>query len=337
MKKVAIIGAGLSGLTLAQQIVDIAEVTIFEKFHQVSGRMAAREHLPFVFDHGAQFFTVKYPEFADVIHHLKEANVVDSWEARFVEVDGTQVKKSREWEESYPHYVGVPDMAAVGMYLSAQLLQQRVDIRLNKHVTGMHRRDNQWCLTTANDQELGCYDWVVTAVPAAQTVELMPTSFRHQHSIRQIQMLPCYALMLGYAQPLQLSWDAAHVTNSVLSWISVNSSKPARHSSTSLVAMSRNMWASEHFHQTESWVKATLLETLVGIIGEQAKQPQLVALKKWHFANAPKSELEEVFIDTHQQLASCGDWCINGRVESAFMSALQLSKEIRKALLHTID
>ncbi|OYY81101.1 MAG: hypothetical protein B7Y34_04835 [Methylophilales bacterium 16-45-9] len=89
MKKVAIIGAGLSGLTLAQQIVDIAEVTIFEKFHQVSGRMAAREHLPFVFDHGAQFFTVKYPEFADVIHHLKEANVVDSWEARFVEVDGT--------------------------------------------------------------------------------------------------------------------------------------------------------------------------------------------------------------------------------------------------------
>lgn len=337
MKKVAIIGAGLSGLTLAQQIADIAEVTIFEKFNQVSGRMAAREHLPYVFDHGAQFFTVKHPEFADFVHSLKEANVVASWEARFVEVDGTQVKKSRGWEASYPHYVGVPNMASVGVYLSAQLLQQSVDIRLNTHVTGMHRRDNQWCLTAENDKELGCYDWVVTAIPAAQTAELMPNRFRHQHTIHQIQMLPCYALMLGYAQPLELPWDAAHVTNSVLSWISVNSSKPARHSSTSLVAMSRNMWASEHFNHEDTWVKAKLMDALVSMMGEQAKQPQLVALKKWHFANAPKSENEDVLIDTHQQLASCGDWCISGRVESAFMSALQLSKEIRKALLHTID
>ncbi len=332
MKKIAIIGAGLSGLTLARQIADVADITLFEKFHQVSGRMAMRENAPFAFDHGAQFFTVKHPEFASFVHHLKQVGVVASWEARFVEVDGTHVKKSRAWEHSYPHYVGVPDMTSIGKYLSAQLLQCDVDIRLNTHVQGMQKQNNQWCLTDTSGNALGRYDWVVTAIPVAQTVDVMPNSFMHQHTMRHIEMLPCYALMLGYAQPLNLSWDAAHVTNSVLSWVSVNSSKPGRNASTCVVAMSRNVWAAEHLHHDESWVKQTLLAALVGIVGEQVMHPQVVALKKWHFANAPKTELQNVLIDTHQQLASCGDWCISGRVESAFMSAIHLSKQIRSAL-----
>jgi len=37
-------------------------------------------------------------------------------------------------------------------------------------------------------------------------------------------------------------------------------------------------------------------------------------------------------MDKQLQLASCGDWCISGRVESAFVSALQLAEAFRNEL-----
>lgn len=332
MKKVAIIGAGLSGLTLAQHLADIAEVTVFEKFHQVSGRMATRVLAPYTFDHGAQFFTVKHPEFAAFVHHLTQVGLVGSWDARFVEVDGTQVKKSRAWEETFPHYVGMPDMASVGQYLAAQLLQKNVAIRVNTQVTNIQKREAKWRLMDASDNVLGNYDWVVTAIPAAQAANLMPSSYTHLSTLGSVVMLPCYALMLGFEQALNLTWDAAHVTNSTLSWISVNSSKPGRNMHSSLVAMSRNQWAADNFHQSESWVIESMMQTLAGIAGDQVMQSKVLQLKKWHYANSQKSVLDEVLIDAEQQLASCGDWCISGRVESAFVSAIQLSQAIRSAL-----
>ena len=37
---------------------------------------------------------------------------------------------------------------------------------------------------------------------------------------------------------------------------------------------------------------------------------------------------ENYFIDHENKIAVCGDWLINSRVEGAFLSANELSKEI---------
>ena len=50
MIRVAIIGAGLSGLSLAHLLRDKAEVILFEKARGVSGRMSTRRAEPFFFD-----------------------------------------------------------------------------------------------------------------------------------------------------------------------------------------------------------------------------------------------------------------------------------------------
>ena len=42
MTKIAIIGAGLAGLTLARALPAHAEVTLFEKSRGIGGRMATR-------------------------------------------------------------------------------------------------------------------------------------------------------------------------------------------------------------------------------------------------------------------------------------------------------
>jgi predicted NAD/FAD-dependent oxidoreductase len=53
-------------------------------------------------------------------------------------------------------------------------------------------------------------------------------------------MQPCYSLMIGSKNSLDIEWEAAIIKNSILSWISINDSKPLRNRNNSIVALSTN-------------------------------------------------------------------------------------------------
>ncbi|NDH45714.1 MAG: FAD-dependent oxidoreductase, partial [Actinobacteria bacterium] len=58
--QVVVIGAGLAGLCAARDLVDAGHlVTVLEKSRASGGRCATRRIGNAVFDHGAQFFTVR--------------------------------------------------------------------------------------------------------------------------------------------------------------------------------------------------------------------------------------------------------------------------------------
>ena len=82
MRRIAIIGAGLSGLTVFHELKNVANVTIFEKSAKVGGRISVRVSSDFGFDHGTQFFTVKDPDFLSFLKPLIELGVVRQWNAR---------------------------------------------------------------------------------------------------------------------------------------------------------------------------------------------------------------------------------------------------------------
>ena len=68
--KIAIIGTGITGITIAQNLKDFATVSLFEKSRGVGGRMALRRSGQYEFDHGAQFFTAKSENFKKFISPL---------------------------------------------------------------------------------------------------------------------------------------------------------------------------------------------------------------------------------------------------------------------------
>ncbi|MCX6597883.1 MAG: FAD-dependent oxidoreductase [Acidobacteria bacterium] len=64
-QRVLIIGAGLAGLTAARALTSRGvSVVVLDKGRRPGGRMATRRLGEATFDHGAQFFTVRSPEFA---------------------------------------------------------------------------------------------------------------------------------------------------------------------------------------------------------------------------------------------------------------------------------
>lgn len=323
MMKIAVIGAGLSGLTVANQLKQHADVTVFEKSRGTSGRLSTRRAEPFIFDHGAQFFTAKTDAFKSHIKPLIEAGVVAPWNARFVQISGDEISKQQEWNETSLHYVGVPGMDAIGKHLSNGL-----DIRLSTHVSSMCKIENQWEISDQDGVSLGRYDWLIFAIPAQQATALLPSSVTFHRDIDKIKLQGCYSLMLGFKNTLDFKYDAAMVRDDVISWISVNSSKPGKPDGTTLLIHSTNDWADAHSEDNREDVMQFLYEKTAAIIGHDIKSPDHIALHQWRYANAEKQKDGSHFIDKTERIGVCGDWCIQGRVEAAFISGQNLANDI---------
>ena len=327
MTRVAVIGAGLAGLVCARTLQDKAEVQVFEKSRGYGGRMATRRHAGHRFDHGAQFFTAKSKTFQDFLRPLIEKGVIERWNARFVEIQGNRITARRHWSDEPPHYVGVPGMNAPG-----RVLGESLDVQLNARVGDIAGRGGDWLLRDTEGYDLGRFDWVVSAIPALQALSLMPGAFAHRDVMADCTMPGCYSLMLGFAEPLSLDWEAALVQDAAISWISVDNSKPGRAHGSSLLVQASNQWAEANMKLSDSAVIEYLVAETGRVTGLDIDRADFIGLHRWRYANPGRREGQPSLVDSEQQLAAVGDWCIHGRVEAAFHSGLDGAQQIRKLL-----
>lgn len=322
-KKIAVIGAGLAGLTAAHHLKNYANIEIFDKSRGVGGRIATRRATPYAFDHGAQFFTAKSDVFKDFISPMIGAQVIQPWDARFVEIVNGSIILDKQWNDKAPHYVGVPAMNAIPKYLSHDL-----NIQLNTRVKTIVRQHTQWAIIDAYDNILGEYDWVISAVPSPQALLLLPNTISCYSMITQLKMQACYTLMLGFEEELDLKFDAARIHDETISWISVNNTKPGRGRPYSLLVHSNNNWADKYLEADKDWVINTLCLKLRDIAGVDISKVSHKALHKWSYANTGKHQSKTHYIDPIDSIAICGDWFIQGKVEAAFKSGFETAKQI---------
>jgi len=302
---------------------ELADVIVFEKSNKLGGRLSTLNEQGFSFDHGAQFFTAKNPVFQTFVKELELHHAAEQWNAKFVELKFGEIQSERTWDKDFPHYVGSP-----GMNSMAQYLAQNIDVRFNQTITGIKKNKANWLLETANS-EIGPFDWLIIAIPVEQANDLLPKNLSPKMMLQDVKMQPCFTLMLGYEIENFFDWDAAFVSDSILSWVSVNSSKPNRGKPLSIIAMSTNEWANQNLSKSDSIIINEMLNELAKISGKTLNEASFIKLKRWRYANASKQEQALEIVDYPLKLAFCGDWCISGRIESAFMSSLNLANKLK--------
>jgi predicted NAD/FAD-dependent oxidoreductase len=325
MTRVAVIGAGLSGLVVARRLGAHADVTVFEKSRGVGGRMATRYAGDYEFDHGAQFFTASTPAFREFLKPLAEQGVIDNWPAMFAEIDSDGIRDTRRWGGDYPHYVGTPRMNAIGKSLS-----QGLRVETGKRIVSATRGNGRWTLVDSADCPVGDFDWLVVTAPPAQTAGLAAQDEQLVTLCRQREMLACFALMLGFDEPLELPWQAALVRDAGISWISVNSSKPGRGRPAALVVHSTNAWAGDHLDEDPGYVRDAMLDELSIVCGRDMSDFDHCDLHRWRYANIDRQNGPDHYVNDRMRIAACGDWFVRGRVEAAFTSAVALARRLRE-------
>ena len=84
MKKIAVIGTGLSALSLAHHLPSL-DITFFEKSWRPGGRISTRRHEDYAFDHGAHY--IKEDHGVIGFNEYLEKYLVDKQRHDYVKVD----------------------------------------------------------------------------------------------------------------------------------------------------------------------------------------------------------------------------------------------------------
>jgi renalase len=327
-KRIAIVGAGISGLTIAQKLKDHADIVVYEKSRGVGGRMSTRYADPFYFDHGTQFFTARTLAFQNFIGPLITKGVIAEWKGKVVTYQADKTLKDRLWFE--PHYVAVPHMNSLSKHMA-----EDIDVRLNTEIAALtEKRADGWHLLNKEGATLGVFDWVISTAPPTQTLRLFQSVLPADSALHNIKLQGCYTLMIGFHTPWHKPWMAAKAHESPIEWIAINSTKPGRNKDiTTIVIHSRNEWADQHIDDDLQQTQDYLVQQFENITGIACDKPDYLSMHRWRYANVIENQTAETYLDAQQNIAAIGDWASASRIEAVWLNAVNLAKDIAKIII----
>lgn len=303
--RIAIIGAGVAGLACGQvlQAAGLSPV-LFEKSRGLGGRMATRWTADgLFFDHGAQYVTTRSRDFSAYIQKARQTEDVAVWKR-----DSNQGSRS-------DRYVGIP-----GMKDLARPLAQDLDVRLGTRVIGMQHTNGRWSVET-NSGATQIYDYIVCAMPAPQTLDLLPQGSALAKLLAEVDLAPCWALMVAFNEILQSSYDWQRFDTGPIAWVACNSAKPKRpHLPESWVIHASPSWSTTHLEDNPNDVQANLLKAFGQIIAHPLPPVFYATAHRWRYALTTKPLGQSHLSSDDNTLLICGDWCLGARIEEAFHS-----------------
>jgi photolyase PhrII len=317
---VAVVGAGVAGAACARALLDAGHtVTVFDKGRGPGGRVSTRREGELSFDHGAPCFTVSDERFARYARAWWQERVVAEWKPRLATFGSTKERLDLDAARAGKPLVRL--VATPGMSALLERMLEGVDVRFERQVHGLVRRDDHVGLTGAHGESMGEYDAVVVALPAPQAADLVdPLSYAMASRIREAQLAPTWAVMMAFAQPLTVDVDAAFVNVGPLSWLAKDSSKPERREGERWVLHASAEWSRAHLEDAQEAVAPMLVEAFFATTGAPPVEPSFVKAHRWRHALVTKPLAEDCVVHESGRVIACGDWCRGPRLEAAFLS-----------------
>lgn len=318
--RIAIIGAGMAGLTAGNTLRHHGhEVVLFEKARGPGGRMATRRADAVAFDHGAQYFTARDGRFKRYVDAWCMQGLVAPWNGKIAVAEAGRLT---ERPIHTTRYVGVPRMSALTRRLSTELA-----INFNTRIERLTHDGDAWTLSST-DKSFSGFDAVVLTVPPEQAVPLLAEAPALAAKAAGIQILPCWAGMVAFEQPLDLPFDGIFINDAPLSWAARNGSKPGRDGKETWVLHATPEWSSKHLEAEKEAIAPRLTEAFFEATGGAPALPVHLQAHRWRYA-LPENPLDAGCLwDEETQIAVCGDWCQGARVEGAFLSGMAAAGRI---------
>ncbi len=345
MIDVVVIGAGISGLSAARYLAAIGlTVVVLEKSRGVGGRAATRRidkphgetHL-LVFDHGAQFFAARDPQFREQVDEWISGGVCFEWATGFYTWDGTSLQlPDKQWEA--PRYACHEGMSALGKHLGTGFLIRR-DFRV-----GWVKESRQgWHIGAAESSPGEALEAraLFCSAPVPQSLELLGEHLSEEHRALMGNMRygRCLAVMAFFeTMPAIPDWRAIQVRDpgSSLSWISWDSSKryPDAPRGSFVLHASPEFSARQELSAGEAQEQAqkVMLQDATQIVGSWFATHSFTARHLWRYAIPLVSGLPAGFLNAQcvHPLYLVGDGMCGGRIEGAWLSGRRAAEHFLK-------
>jgi renalase len=337
VEKIAVIGAGVAGLTCARKLQQAGRrVVVFDKSRGLGGRLATRRLSGTHADHGVCYLQPKGAAFGQLIDELVNEQILRIWTQGIHRLSADGVLQ--------PPVKFAPCYAApTGANAIARYLGQNLEIIKGQAITTISPIGNGWQLSSADGQWNA--EQVVVAVPPAQALaitegasEAIAGMVTDPHSSEQMSRVNFTTSITAIAvfpksqqaAAAQLTWQGIQgIDHPVLGWIGLDSSKQLEPLQPVLVVQSSAAFAAENFDAPDLEVIGKRLLASAAPFAMGLNTPEILQVHRWGYAFA-QNPLPDLFLTAQVQapLYFCGDWCGGNRVESAFLSGLAVAEKI---------
>jgi len=318
---VAVVGAGVAGSAAARELTARGlRVVVLDKGRGVGGRASTRRAQPFAFDHGAQYFTARGEAFRRELAGWLEAGVAAAWCGRVVALcEGVTAPAGRDTER----FVGLPGMNALVRHLCGGL-----DVRTGVRVARLAREGGLWRLDDAAGAPLARAGRVLVTAPPAQAAELVGDASPLGACAREVAMLPCWAVLLGFAGRVGVDFDGAFCDGAALGWVARDSSKPGRPAREAWVLHAAPAWSAARLDRPRDEVARELARAFERAAGVALPSVEHADAHLWRYARPAEERERGAFVDRERGLALAGDAYVGGRVEGAWTSGVAAARAL---------
>jgi len=314
--RIVVVGAGLAGLTAAGMFERAGhDVAVLDKGSAPGGRMATRRIGAATLDHGAQFFTVRTDEFAEVLRPHLQSGLVYEW-CRGFERDG----------DRFPRYAVRGGMAQ----LPRALANSRI-VRSNTFVFAIrprHGAHGGWEVAIDDGTSVEA-DAVVMTCPLPQSSSLVMTAeVDVPEVLRRTDYDRTIALLVTLDGPSSIEAPGGlQQPTASLSFVGDNMRKGI--SAAPAVTIHANAeWSKTHWNSAADDVVAALRAEAQPFLG--AAPVIETQLKKWRFATPRSIWPYRCWSSTggRAPLVLAGDAFAGPRVEGAVLSGLAAARAL---------
>jgi len=319
---IAIIGAGIAGLSAAQALQkEGLTVHLFDKGHGSGGRMASKRSDAGALDLGAQYFTARDRRFVEQVQAWQSKGWVAEWKPQLYNYRDGQLTPS---PDEQTRWVGVPRMSAI-----TRGLLKDVTVNFSCRISEVFRGKQYWHLQDTDGCSHGPFAKVIVAVPAPQATPLLAATPKLAAVAAGVQMEPTWAVALGFDTPLDTPMQGCFVQECALDWLARNRSKPGRdeHLDT-WVLHATSSWSKQHIDLQKEAVIEQLLGDFAELVGCAVPAPSFTLAHRWLYARPAGTHEWGVLADADLGLYACGDWCLSGRVEGAWLSGQEAARRL---------
>ncbi|MEH6697029.1 MAG: FAD-dependent oxidoreductase [Hyphomonas sp.] len=298
--RVAIVGAGLAGLSAARSLMEAGiPSVVFEKSRGLGGRLATRRTELGPIDHGAPG----------------------------VPVDVALAAGGGVWSEGPENAqgIGIPGMSALARHMG-----QGINVQREITITEVAETGDGYSLTDAAGALHASFDAVIFAVPAPQAAALLAQQAEMVEAIANVRMTPLWTLLLGFDAPSGLSQDVLTLADPLALAIPMLS-KPGQIATERWSAHATTAWSTEHLELEKADAGNVLLKAFMAVTG-LAGTPDYVAAHRWRYARVERALGQPFVANGAGTLLAGGDWALGALASDAVASGRAMARRVLESI-----
>ncbi len=346
MARVAIVGAGVSGLATAYGLRTLpADVTVFEKSRGFGGRAATRGRYGNRYDHGANYFTPSSDRVKRLLTaHLPTGGLIEIGRPLWQFDENGTLSRAETGVVDRPTWTYRQGISRLGKLLARY---SRAEVQTETSVTRLSYDDSRWGLRADDETTHGPFDAVVLTAPAPQSASILRETAaggaridRIQRAVESVRYTSQFTFVFAFDRPLSRPGNFFGATSAgdqhPLSWIGFEHDKPghvkADHSM--VVVQTAPSWTAERVNREPDEFVPEIREWAEDVLVCDLRYPAWYDVQRWRYSR-PTSALDGKMVESGADLGLflAGDFVAGvGKVGAALETGLDAAEDVREAL-----